>query len=128
MKKIVVLLLVGMNILPLLWGCTKNDGNDISYETGTYHDKNWEEPLYTYVGDAIPDKETAIAVTTAIYNSMKKSKREQDWVPQDVFYDEPDGIWIVSFWPDSDVPTLGDCWTIAIRKQDGKVMRIWPQE
>ena len=111
MKKIFVLLLVVMNMLPLLWACTKNDGNDISYETGTYRNKNWEETLYTYAGDAIPDKETAVAVTTAIYNSMKKSQRAQDWVPQYVFYDEPDEIWIVSFWPDSDEPRLGDCWT-----------------
>ena len=125
MKKMLVLLLVGMNILPLLWGCTKND--DVACYMGTYWDKNWEETFYTYTGDPISDTGTAIAVATAIFNGMIKSDKGPDWVPQSVFYDEPDEIYIVSFCADSDMPTYND-WNIAIRKQDGKVMRIWSTE
>lgn len=97
----------------------------IEYESGIYHNKNWEESACTYQGAVIPDKKTALEIATIIFNRMRKSNATQKYVPQSVFYDEQDEIWIVSFWRDTDELILGGDCSIAMQKQDGKVLRIW---
>lgn len=97
----------------------------IEYKSGIYHNKNWGESVCTYQGAVIPDKKTAIEIATAIFNSMKKSNATQKYVPQAVFYDEQDEIWIVSFWRDTNELILGEDCSIAMQKKDGKVLRIW---
>lgn len=99
----------------------------VEYESGEYFNKNWDEQVGTYQEDVIPNMETAINVATQIFEGMKKSSDSQEYVPQYVFYDEKDAIWIVSFWKEFDSDTVivgGDC-SIAIQRKDGKVMRIW---
>lgn len=98
----------------------------IKYESGNFYDKNWNETIGTYSGEAvIPDEETALKIAKAIFDGMKKSKDAQEYVPQSVFFDNQDEIWIVSFWKDSDQVTLGGDCNIAMQKEDGKVLRIW---
>ena len=110
------------------------EGNtvEISYSSGTYFDKNWDDKTGTYENSVIPDKETALAVASAIFESMEKSEVADTFVPQAIFFDEGDEIWIVSFWKDQEnsgengtaVFTGYSC-SIAIRQEDGKVLRIW---
>lgn len=100
----------------------------MDYEVGIYSDKNWEESVGTYQGDAIPDKETALAVAQGIFQGMEKSQAAEQYRPQVVFYDQEDEIWIVSFWQDSGQTTLGNDCSIALQKKDGKVLRIWFEE
>lgn len=102
--------------------------NQVDYEVGIYSDKNWEESVGTYQGDAIPDKETALAVAQGIFQGMEKSQAAEQYRPQVVFYDQEDEIWIVSFWQDSGQTTLGNDCSIALQKKDGKVLRIWFEE
>lgn len=101
------------------------DTNMITYETGVYSDKNWSQSVGTYNGDAIPNKETALAVAQTIFNSMNKSQNAERFVPQHIFYDTEDEIWIVSFWQDTDETVIGNDCNIALQKSDGKVLRIW---
>lgn len=97
----------------------------IAYESGIYHNKNWNESACTYQSAVIPDKKTALEIATVIFNRMRKSNSAQKYVPQSVFYDEQDEIWIVSFWEGTNGIVLsGDC-SIAMQKKDGKVLRIW---
>jgi hypothetical protein len=138
MKRIVILSL----LLCMLTGCAQNpsDGNGqeapigmpATYESGIYHDKNWDDHTGSYENNVIPDMETAITVASAIFDAMEKSSAAEKFTPQDVFYDEVDGIWIVSFWEsipedtqDSAPVVVGDCCSIAIREADGTVLRIW---
>lgn len=125
MKKIRILLAI--IILVVCSACNNNrgDSSTIKYETGVFHDKHWEEQTGTYQEDVIPDRETAIAIATQIFNGMKKSTTSQEYTPQHVFYDEEEAIWIVSFWKGSNTITLGDDCSIAMQKKDGKVLRIW---
>lgn len=98
----------------------------IKYESGNFHDKNWSETIGTYSGNAvIPDEETALKIAKAIFDGMEKSKDAQKYVPQSVFYDNQDEIWIVSFGENSNQLTLGGDCNIALQKKDGKVLRIW---
>lgn len=98
----------------------------IKYESGIFYNKNWNESIGTYSGKAvIPDEETALKIANAIFDGMEKSKEVQKYVPQSVFYDDQDEVWIVSFWKSSNQITLGGDCNIALQKKDGRVLRIW---
>ena len=106
-------------------------GADITFQTGVYDNSNWDDQFGTYHGDAIPDQQVAVNVASQIYEGMEKSSEEKDYVPQYVFFDEQSEVWIVSFWPEwseTDEIILGGECNIALRKADGKVMRIWYTE
>lgn len=124
-KKIILLFIILSIVLLSACGNREEEGNMIKYQMGNYYDKNWNETVGTYVGAAIPDRETAIEVAKAIFYGMDKSESVRRYVPKSVFYDEQDGIWIVSFGEDSDDVTLGGGCSIAMQKADGKILRIW---
>ena len=139
MKRMVIFSL----LLCMLMGCANEPTNDnrednikenpnVAYSEGVFYDKNWEDHTGSYENNVIPDMETAITVASAIFDAMEKSFAAEKFIPQDVFYDEVDGIWIVSFWEsipddtqDSAPVVVGDCCSIAIREADGTVLRIW---
>ena len=138
MKKSI--LLFGMIIILICSNisCSRNDDSDesifemesyemIEYETGIYDNKNWNDPTGTYYGDVVPSKTVALNIAVSVFEGMEKSKTASQFTPQRVFYDEEEGIWIVTFW-DSDAYENGiigyDC-TIAIDKRNGAVVRIW---
>lgn len=132
MKKFVLLFI----LLPLciFSACTSKDeprdnmitfDKDVYYDEGVFFDKNWNETIGTYKEAVVPNKETALEIAKAIFNGMEKTEDEKQFVPQSVFYDEQDEIWIVSFWKDSSEYIVGGGCSIAIQKADGKVLRIW---
>lgn len=122
-KRLVILLII---IAFLCSSCNNVKENKmIKFETGIYYDKSWEEQVGTYQDDVIPDKDSAVAIATQIFNGMRKSPASQEYTPQSVFYDEVDEIWIVSFWKNADSATVGGDCNIAIQKKDGKILRIW---
>ena len=91
-------------------GNSKKENDMVKYESGNYHDKNWSETIGTYGGMVIPDEETALKIAKAIFDGMEKSKDAKEYVPQSVFYDNQDEIWIVSFGKNSNHIMLGgDC-------------------
>lgn len=125
MKKAIILLI--SIILVLLTACGKTEGGKdmVQFKSGIYHDKNWGEIVGTYKGEIVSNEKTAIEIAKAIFEGMEKSEEVQKYVPQSVFYDEQDEVWIVSFWKDSKEITLGGDCSIAIQKKDGKVLRVW---
>lgn len=126
MKKFICLIVSILFISVLFSSCdNKVENKDVVYKSGIYDNKNWDESIGTYVMDVIPDEETALKTAEAIFNGMEKSETAQEYVPQSVYYDEQDGIWIISFWQESDEATLGNDCNIAMQKKDGKVLRIW---
>ena len=103
----------------------KEEPNVIELEKGIFLDKNWDETVGTYRGAVVPNEEVALEIAKEIFDAMEKSDAAQEYVPQSVFYDEQDGIWIVSFWEETDEITVGGDCSIAIQKSDGRVLRIW---
>ncbi len=127
MKKNLIFLFITLLIITLFSACGngKKENNMVKYESGIYYDKDWNETVGTYTESAIPDKDTALEVATAIFNGMDKSRGAKEYVPKSVFFDYQDEVWIVSFGKGSDEFILGGDCSIAIQKKDGKVLRIW---
>ena len=126
-KRSIILAIIIIATIVLFPACrdVNNAGEIIEYDSGSYHDKNWDETIGTYKEAVISDKDTALAVAQAIYDGMEKSDDADKYTAKYVFYDNQDEIWIVSFWEDSSSTNLGGDCNIAIRKADGKVLRIW---
>ena len=139
MRKSILLIFL---LVVLLTGCensSQNESNDklnnievdivydseVDYDSGIYYNKNWDETIGTYTMPVIRDRESAIEIAMAIYNSMENNN--PNYVPQSVFFDEEDEIWIVSFW-EASYEGLGNCCSIALQKKDGRVLRIWAGE
>ena len=78
--------------------------------------------------DAIPNEEIAVKVARDIYNGIR-SEAEEEYVPQNVAYDEEKAVWVVEFYPEQDYSsgfaTLTDSFFIALQKSDGKVLKMW---
>lgn len=124
MKKCIA---ISVLLLSLLLSSCANDTSDqeIQFEEGIFYDKNWSDTAGTYTGNAVESKETAVAVTTAVYNGMRKSQSMSNLTPQSVFFDSQDEIWIVTFGMDGKENVVGGDCSIAIQKQDGRILRIW---
>lgn len=128
MKRIFILMLSTILSIVLLSACTsleKKEINMIKFESGTYFNKDWDDTVGTYKNAVVPNQDVALEIAQAIFKGMDKSNEAQAFVPQSVFYDEKDGIWIVSFWKESNSITIGGDCNIAIQKEDGKILRIW---
>ena len=94
-----------------------------------YVDAAWDDPQMAYRGDAIPTAECAKAVATAIFDHMTKSEHASTFVPQEAFLKEPYDVWVVVFCEeDTGMLTLGGGYSIALRKEDGRVVGIWLNE
>lgn len=125
-KKLILILILESAVIMVSSCNSKEIKNDmVKYGAGAYHDKNWNETIGSYQGEVIPDKEIALEMATAIFNGMEKSEESEHFVPQSIFFDEKDEIWIVSFGKDSSEMILGGDCSIAMQKKDGKVLRIW---
>ena len=102
----------------------------VSYESGVYSNKKWNEPSLSYTKDIVPNEERAIEIAEAVMGEINNAHyQKENYEPFLVFYDEPDEVWIVHFWRK---PQNGVYWTgginIAIQREDGKVLRIWIDE
>jgi len=131
-KTTIVCLLVGCL---LLVGCKEVKGeiivktyNEIEYTEGVYNDKNWKNKIEPANNIAIPDVETAVNIANVIVDSHKKEGLLSNYVPQSIFYDTKDKIWIISYWEESNEPILGACFTIAIRAKNAEVIKMWVGE
>ena len=123
----ILISVIGVLLVLFLSGCQKQNwwGDEPFYETGVYYDKDWDKEMVgTYKGNTIPDKETAIAVASAIQIGIQGEER----AVLQVFYDVEDKIWIVTFVRPSSVMMNGGCISIALRQEDGQVLRIWGGE
>lgn len=128
MKKLLLFLLI---MVLLLTNCKSSpskeasDMKNIKYDSGVFHDKNWDEKIGTYTDAAVADKETAIKIASVVIQSMQKKGYAKNYSVQSVFFDNADEVWIVSFWEDkADETTGADC-NIAIKKSNSEILRIW---
>ena len=108
------------------------DDLKIISQVGTFYSKNWNDKKGTYYQCVIPDAKAAISVASAIFSNMQIAETTSKFAPISVFYDVPDGIWIVTFGQRSETGELimmvGDGYSIALQENDGSVVRIWANE
>lgn len=128
--KILILLLVSLIFL-CSCGTDKEvaSPSEISYETGVY-DWNISEDD-TITDTCVPDKETAIKIAEGITSGFQKKGFFPGYVPQHVFFDNKREVWIVSLWEESENENeiySGACFSIAIKKDNAEVVKMWVGE
>ena len=78
-------------------GCHKNneeDQMDSIFFSGIYEYKDWDDDIGTYKHPVIPNQDVAIAVATQIFRGMVDNNLRENYVPQMVFYDNLDRIFL----------------------------------
>lgn len=98
----------------------------ISFEEGVWSDKDWENVEFPFKKDCVPDKETAVNITRILIEKFQQQNYFSDYVLQSVFFDTEDKIWIVTYGESRNYP--GACVSIAIRKENAEVIKIWVGE
>ncbi len=108
------------------------DYSDIEFISGEYHNKIWNENSNQNVSDTefVPDMETAVQIASVIFSNKQKQGFFKEYELQQVFYDENDKVWIISFWtPERNgVITLASDFNIAISQKNGEILTIWSRE
>lgn len=102
-----------------------NAKTEITYKTGTFKDYNKKSNVI-YEDVAIPDKETAIAIAIAIFKTIPKTANTQEYIPQEVFFDTENEVWIVTF-ANTNPQNKSEKgrWRIALNKEDSSVYLVW---
>lgn len=98
---------------------------NIKYSEGVYLDKNWDEFETTYNEFCINNKNTAIKMATIILEGFQENEVFRNYVPQSVFYDTNDKIWVVSFWEGENTNSDGPDFNIAIKAENAQVVKMW---
>lgn len=111
------------NIAPEAWR------EELLIESGIWEDKEWANQKNRYSLDVIPNAQSAANAAQAILHNL-------DWgdtkscIPEAVFYDVADSVWVVYFRQTSDKSDeiiLDGGFFVAIQKSDGRVLCIWPE-
>lgn len=102
---------------------------EYEYQEGIYPLKMWQvsPPLESEetFSDSITE-EKAIAIACAAFEKIQKTGIGKDYVLRRLFYDTEDNVWIVYFSSEPLVP--GACYNVAISKDNGEVLNMWPGE
>ncbi len=98
---------------------------NISYEEGIMNSLVFENYEGVYEGEFVPNKETAIEIAKIVLDRVLKTETGRTYNSIFVFYDIEKELWVVTFGKKN---TLGDCVSIAIRKSDAKIVKVWSGE
>lgn len=127
MRRILALVLAVCLIIIIFLVDSKNGDvqTEITYKTGTFKDYNKKSNVI-YENVAIPDKETAIAIAIAIFKTIPKTANTQEYIPQEVFFDTENEVWIVTF-ANTNPQNKSEKgkWRIALKMKDSSVYSIW---
>lgn len=79
--------------------------------------------------DIIPDEESAISVARSILSNISNNYKNnhEDLTGVSVLYVHKYNMWVVSFYH-TDPPMMGGGICIALRKDNGQVLRVWATE
>lgn len=89
---------------------------------GNYDDIDWDNELYPYSKDIVPNKDIAIVVANAYLAGMDNGRYAQTYVVYGVFYNENDKAWIVSF--NKGQQSLDNGLHMKIKKSTGELLNI----
>ena len=109
-------------------GIASSSNDSIPYQEGIYDDKDWENIDIPVNEVCIPDKDTAIKVASAIVDRFQKEGYFPDYIPQTVFFDTEDKIWIISFGENRGLYDDGSDFSIALKAENAEVIKMWVGE
>ena len=66
--------------------------------SGMYPDEMEFVTGYYYNGEIVQNADLAIALATNIFNNMEKIPEMENYIPQLVYLDTEDHLWIIGFW------------------------------
>ena len=129
MKKIIIIL-VSIVILFLGYGFFSSSGaisiEEIIFEKGIWPTQKWGEPELMLDKDCIPDEYCAINFAQSIISNYQKEGYFKNYVPQSVFLDTTDNVWVVTFSENNKYPQ--SCVYVAIKKANAEVLSVWVGE
>ena len=99
------------------------DYSSVRFESGIHELKMLDYPEKSFLDQAVPDKETAIMIAEIIIKNEQKNGYFEDYVPQLVFFDEQEKLWIITFWRDDG--SIGAECKVVIQQDDAKILGIW---
>lgn len=140
MKKNIIFLLIavlcfvsGGTIVYLLNRRIVSNYSDIEFLSGDYFNKVWNNDNTQNFSDTecVPDMESAVQIANIIFSNKQKQGFFKEYELQQVFYDENDKVWIVSFWTPYDEKhgyMVGADFSIAISQKNGEILKTWVGE
>ncbi|NLJ16972.1 MAG: hypothetical protein GX346_07560 [Clostridiales bacterium] len=128
MKRLFVIIIFVIVVLVVYFNSLKasdsEDNSKIAFETGSFKYYNNINENKMYKGSVIDNEETALSLAIIILDAIDFSKG--GGVPQKVFYDKENEVWIVSFWSEIDKDSSKTIKTyISLKKENGAVDKIW---
>lgn len=87
----------------------------------------WENADSPVLDDCLDDVETASSVAKVILARFQREGLFSGYSLQYIEYQPDPGIWFFSFW-DGDLNEIGACFSIAIRKDNAQVLKMWVNE
>jgi hypothetical protein len=99
--------------------------NGIEFWESEFSGEDWAHKDPTIQVVAIPDKETALAVASALFKGMQKQAKFKHYEIVAIWHDTDDGIWIIVF-AQGQNSTGG--FTMALREDNAQIINIWAGE
>lgn len=120
--------LISVFILSLILGltaCGKDKNEHLYWEYIPEYD--WTNPELQIKKDVIPNMECAMDVAQVIYDNLFKTP-EDELVIINAHYIDSHNMWVVSFGYPPEKAIMGGGISIALSKENGEVLSIWPGE
>ena len=117
----------------------EEDDGKIFYQEGIYSDRFWTPVGLEFLNEmndgnagaptkekpAIPSKETAVAIASAIFYTHDFYKRD-NYITSGAFFDTQDEVWVVVFF-EPNLDYASETITIMLRKDNAQLLAIWSE-
>ena len=133
----IALLSVALVVVSVLWitaeygkGRGIRNYYNMDYEEGVYRDlygsdwdseESWDFPVE---GKAVPDKETALRIASAILITYQEQGELKKWIPKYVFYDTEKDAWMVWFQRHGGLIRTEPSLKIYIRASNAEIIEV----
>ena len=125
-KKKIIIVIILLLLASILYFFL-NPEVKILYDTGVFYNNQWDLEEGTVNMDCVPNQQTAISIAQTIFDSHFTGAHYFRHEVTSVFYDEVDEVWVVNFGQPSigSIYVFGDSVSIAIKKSNAQVLRVW---
>ena len=88
----------------------------------------WESENSPFLHDCLADVETASSVAKLIFSEIQREGYCSGYSLQYIEYQSDPGIWVFTFWDGSDDSGPSATFSMAIRKDNAQVVKMWVDE
>ncbi len=106
-----------------------DDPESIAYEVVAVTDINyWERASCPFLHDCVTEPETAVSIAESLLKQFQNEGSFAGYSFQEIEYQDDPGIWVVHFREDPKPDELMPTFSIAIRKDNAQVDKMWVNE